>query len=401
MTPLCVPASALAFAVILGTLGCGDAPRAADLGVAYDTVGAVEQVTSSGAGVWSGAGGAWTVDETHGVTIGRLEGADEYVFGQISGLVVDRKARIHVADTQAKEIRVFSPDGEFLRRVGRDGEGPGEFRNISGLALAPGGIAALDGSLGRVTVFDSSDTVVRMFRLERSYMILEYNAPMAFDAAGRFFERARLSLMPGIDSIGVITYGSDGAVSDTVLLAEIRQDHIMVERNGMPYMSVPRPFAPQPSIAFGPEGSVYLARGDEYRVDVFSPAGDSLRVIRRTVEPRSVTAAERDSAAAYVTGIFERTGVKAPPGIEIPQRKPAIQRLVVDASGNLWVLTAQEAGSDRFEWSIHDPQGRYLGAVTTPVMTVIQIGDDFLAGTMRGEFDVPSAVVFPIVKPDS
>jgi hypothetical protein len=41
------------------------------------------------------------------VAIGELEGAEEYLFGQISGLAVDSEGHIHVADPQAKEIRVF------------------------------------------------------------------------------------------------------------------------------------------------------------------------------------------------------------------------------------------------------------------------------------------------------
>lgn len=398
MVALRIPTASLALAIVLGSSGCSDAPSDADHGVVYDTIAGVEHVVSSGGGAWVETGGAWAIDEAGGVTIGAFEGADEYVFGVISGVAVDAEGRIHVADPQAMEIRVFSLEGAFLRRVGRDGEGPGEFRHISGLAVAPGGIAALDGGLGRVTVLGPSGEVVRMFRLERPYMILEYHAPMAFDPAGRFFDRARLSHRPGIDSIGVVSYDAAGAAADTAFLAEIQQDHVMIQRNGMPYMSFPRPFAPQPSVAFGPAGTAYLARGGEYRIDVFSPAGDSLRVIRRVVEPRPVSDLERDSAMTLIAERYEMAGATPPSGIELPQRKAVIARLVVDAGGNLWVLNQPDAGASGFDWSVHDPAGRYLGDIATPVMAVTQIGDDFVAGTVRGELDVPSAVVLPIRK---
>jgi len=35
------------------------------------------------------------------------------------------------------QISVFSPDGEFLRTIGREGEGPGEFRRGSELFVTP------------------------------------------------------------------------------------------------------------------------------------------------------------------------------------------------------------------------------------------------------------------------
>lgn len=198
----------LGAALALGLPACGGGDGADGLSVVVDTVGGVEHVTSFGPGTWADEGGGWWLDEGASTEIGAVEGPDEVVFGRISGVLVDPEGRIHVADPQAREVRVFSPDGGFLRRVGRDGEGPGEFRHLSGLALAPDGVAALDGSLGRVTVFDGSGQVVRTFRLERPYMILEHFAAMGFDREGRFLDRARLSLRPGTDSIPSTWHGA-------------------------------------------------------------------------------------------------------------------------------------------------------------------------------------------------
>ena len=389
----------IAWTLILapGVFIAGCDPAASGSGdVVRDTIDGVEHVTSTGPGAWA-EGAGWRVDSA-GTAIGAMEGADPYVFGQISAVAVASDRRIWVADAQAREIRVFSETGEFRQRVGRDGEGPGEFRHVGGLARAPDGVGAMDGRLGRVTVFDASGEVVRLLRLQRSYMILESHAVMTFDPAGRFFDRARLSARPGMDSIGAIVYGSEGEVVDTVFLATVAQDQLFLERDGVPLMSVPRPYAPRPSLAFGPDGAAYLARGAEYRVDVFSPAGDTVRVIHRPVERPPVTAAERDSALARIERVFEEQGGRVPPGTELPERKPAILGLEVDVEGNLWVRAPGPSGSGQFQWSVHDPEGRYLGDVTTPVMAVDQIGRDFVAGTTRDELGVPRAVVLPLLK---
>lgn len=378
--------------------GCADARDGAGLGVTYDTIAGVEHVLNAGPGAWNEPGEGWRLDEAGGVVIGDTDGPDEFVFGTISGVLVDPQGMIHVSDPQAMEIRTFSRGGEFLRRVGREGEGPGEFKYINGLALGPGGIGALDGGLGRVTVFDSTGDVARTFRLQRAYIILSNYAPMAFDSQGRFFDRGTLSRRPGVDSVGVIRYGGEGTGPDTAFLADIPQDHVLLERNGMPFMSIPRPFAPQPSITFGPQGAAYLTRGGEYRIDVFSPEGDSLRAVFRTVEAIPVTEAERDSALAFIAERFGEEGGNLPPGTELPARKAVVVRLVVDSEENLWVRTEFGSGPDHFEWSVHDSRGRYLGRVVTPVMVVTQIGADFLAGVTRDDLGVPRAVVYPLRK---
>ena len=42
-------------------------------------------------------------------------------------------------DSQLNEVQVYAPDGEYLRTIGREGEGPGEFRAAFNLLLLPSG----------------------------------------------------------------------------------------------------------------------------------------------------------------------------------------------------------------------------------------------------------------------
>jgi hypothetical protein len=60
------------------------------------------------------------------------------------------------------------------------------------------------------------------------------------------------------------------------------------------------------------------------------------------------------------------------------------------------VLHEPDAGAARLEWSVHDLESRYLDTLTTPIMTVTQIGEDFLAGTVADELGLNRAVVLPV-----
>lgn len=389
----------LLLVALLGACGQGEPDSGTDASVAIDTVGGVPHVVSGSRGRWAERE-AWRVEVDDGVVIGEVDGREAYTFGQVAGVVVGEDGRIYVGDAQNLEVRVFSGDGELETRFGREGEGPGEFRNISGVSRAPGGVAVLDGMLGRVTVFAPRGEIVRSFRLERPYMILEHFALMRFDDGGRFYDRARLASAVLVDTVGVLIYSASGEPVDTVRVAAIEQDHLVVERDGRPVMSFPRPFAPRPSLAVGPEGRIHFTRGGDYRILVLSPRGDTLRMLRRELEPPSVTPEERDSARASVEERFREAAGSAPPrDLELPDTKPLISGLLVDRAGNLWVQRGSAAGRSGREWDVHGPDGVLLGSVEMPAMAVADIGVDYVAGVRYDELGVPRVAVYPLVKP--
>lgn len=387
--------------IVVTVAGCDRAPELPpEARVTYDTINGVENVTSGSRGTWSAAE-RWTVAVDSVVTIGALDGPEEDTFGEVAGVVVAGDGRIYVGDAQALEVRVYSPEGEFLFRFGRNGEGPGEFGNISGLRLAPDGIAVVDGQQARVTVFTLDGDVVRTFRLERPYLIFAHDAPMAFDAEGRYLDETVLQMQDGPDSLAVVRYRPDGGVLDTTVAGAQDMDFILVTRDETPIMGLARPFAPRPSLAFGPDGSSYFTSGGEYRVVERSPSGDVVRVIRRGMEPRPVTGAERDSVQAKLLERAQDVGGRLPSDIAIPETKPIIADLQVDALGNLWIQTTPDASWDTLEWWVHDPDGRYLGAVATPRMDVMDIGDDYVAGVTTDDLGVNRVVVARLLKQPS
>lgn len=385
--------------LLVAVVGCADPGEdlPADARVTIDTVDGVPHVISGNRGAWV-RGRSWKVLADSGLIIGEADGTEPYVFGQVTGVVLGDDRRIYVGDGQALEVRVFSPDGAFQTRFDHEGAGPGEFRDISGLARAPDGIAVLDGAQDRVSVFSTDGAFLRSFRLHRPDRAAEAFAVMGFDTSGRFLDRARLSAAPTVDSVGVTVHSLAGEPADTVFIAAIEEDPLVVERDGVPVASLPRPYAPRPSVAIGPDGRIYFTRGDHYRVMVISPAGDTLRILRRELRPRQVSAEERDSARAVLEGMYHRGDAPAPADVDLPETRPLISALHVDRLGNLWVGAAPGRGWRHREWAVHDSTGRYLGPVATPDMTLADIGEDYVAGVMADETGVQRVVVFPLVR---
>jgi hypothetical protein len=70
-------------------------------------------------------------------TIGVEDGSDHLIFNRIDGVAVTRAGNIVVMDAKANELRVFDRTGKFVERIGRAGDGPGEFRNPAAIVVTP------------------------------------------------------------------------------------------------------------------------------------------------------------------------------------------------------------------------------------------------------------------------
>ncbi len=64
---------------------------------------------------------------------------DELFFGLVVQACAGDGGEIFLLDAQLNEVMVLSAGGELLRTVGREGEGPGEFRRAGDLLLTPEG----------------------------------------------------------------------------------------------------------------------------------------------------------------------------------------------------------------------------------------------------------------------
>jgi len=76
----------------------------------------------------------------------------EYI-GLVQGIAVDSKGRIYVGDLVNQKIHVFAKSGEYLKSIGKKGEGPGEFKIIGGLQIYDDTLFVYDWMLYRITVF--------------------------------------------------------------------------------------------------------------------------------------------------------------------------------------------------------------------------------------------------------
>jgi hypothetical protein len=128
--------------------------------------------------------------------------------------------------------------------------------------------------------------------------------------------------------------------------------------------------------------------------------------VRLDLPPRPVTSADvdgfRDRLLERSKGTREeRYAQEMAENIDAAEVFPAHDELLVDDVGNLWVQEFQtwDLRVPR-TWHIFEPDGRYLGPLTTPTGFVLHdVRDNRAVGRWNDEFDVEHVRVYRIEKP--
>jgi len=125
--------------------------------------------------------------------IGSVDDPD-FGFSRIGSVDVDRDGNVWLFEWVAGELRVYSPNGDLLRRVGRRGDGPGEFSQYASptLGLLGDTVWTFDTNSRRLTLFNRSGEVLSTAQAEEVRVPLHNPASTAavdlnhIGADGRF-----------------------------------------------------------------------------------------------------------------------------------------------------------------------------------------------------------------------
>ena len=353
----------------------------------------------------------WTVDPEPEIAVGgnrASQAADDpaHLLWRLKGAALLSDGRVAVLTGGEPWVLVFDTTGALAAEFGRKGRGPGEFSYPIHLQVLPGDtIVVWDTMWGGIVHFDPSGTLLRDRTLDLGAVFAAAQTPEQ-----RLTESVTLPLPDGTFLVDLrprdwtpVVYTLYRTPTGYLRVDSAYATHSFGWWDGQeqvaarPFIPPLLPFPTQAVLAAGGSPlSVYISSGDRYEVHQFSPTGVLRRIIRRTaVEPIPILASEVEAWKARLSerqsldwdgwdGVLE----KYPPRLH----RARVAGLMTDTDGNLWVANRLDEQSS--EWSVFDPEGRWLGTMSLPIARVTWITTDRIVGVLTDpDLGVESVVV--------
>ena len=373
----------------LGLAGCG----AQESGVAVDrawvgtitTEGNVTTVVNESGSVWGGP--ARLVEEA---SIGVEFGEDAYMFGQVRAIAATDE-EIYVLDQQVSMIRVYDVEGRHLRDIGKEGEGPGEFRQPASMVIGPKGrIYVRDARNGRISVLSPEGGELATMHLNTGFST---STPMVITTHGQLYNSERTNPTGAIEDWGMAMVPrseDDTQEGEPIFPPELGFDNAewrIEGRNEGAVAIYSVPFAPSDVWTLSPSGAVIGGVSEDYSFEIRHPDGRITRVVKDW-DPVPVDPDEGEwfkrNATARMRRMFPEWIWN---GSDVPSHKPAYSQLLADLSGRIWVRrpgsgyhvdtechenplvesdNEEPCWREHTTWDVFDEEGRFLGKADVP-----------------------------------
>jgi hypothetical protein len=292
----------------------------------------------------------------------------------------DRAGNLYVLDRARRQVAAFDPAGRPLRRMGS----PGELTMPLGLAVADDGTVTVQ-DLGRGLVSWGPDGRPRGVRAvpglepRRPGVIVLPHPRGGIVAEARPVAAARAPAGSPLRTATALAWiGPTGAPRELLVASAATEAEVerLDARTGGGAARVSGPiipvFSPEVRWALLPDAGFALATAETYRVQVAGADGRVLRVLRRAVAPRRVSAADRERMLARQgrpgpAGPGPAPGTMmmgvSPSDVPFADVMPVIQGIVADPQGRIWVARSGPVYGQPGPVDVLRPDGAYLGTL--------------------------------------
>lgn len=318
-----------------------------------------------------------------------LDIADTSTIGELellrpTGAVRLPNGNVVVADAYAATIRFFDANGTLVRRVGRRGNGPGEFRSPSWISrCGTDSVFVWDAFRQSITVIDTAGTIARRYTIDAQPDFLQCSNRAEF----------LLQLPPaatGIPSDKTPHYTGHIWIAD-------RSGHRLRDLGEFPY-GENRPLGKLTQVALSSK-HVFVGTNDSAAVDLYSHSGQRTRTLRIQSPQRRPTArnyqAAIDAQVKQLRVESERHAWrKQLETVPMPDQMPPYRDIILDDLGWVWVVVSALGDASTMLVAM-DTVGQTLGTATlSSELEVYEVGRDSVLGAYEDTAGVPHVALY-------
>ncbi len=374
-------------------------------------------------------------------SVGEYSGEDWENFTRVEKIAFDPSGDLHIFDPEAKRIVVVDQEGNFLREVGGEGEGPGELSQPFGFEILRDGRTVIYDFPRTWQVYDPQGAFLEEFTFD---MFL--GAPGSLLMArpdGRLVSRGGMRMSrpgqeeeeeedPHLRDIELFTLGGAGRevlyrawnLEPTELDEELKTENERGQTEMSFTMARMRAFEPRLHLGMLSDGRLAVVDSVGYRVKLIGPDGSVAGAVERPIAPEPVTESVREAererrreAFAQMTEV-SMAGFGALEGLGEQLRAnqleqvdnmvftdviPVIAGMAVDAQDRIWVARTGPGADGPGPIDILTADGEYMGTLPADGLRIPDAfgPDGLMAYIETGEFDVPVVRVIRLMAVDS
>ena len=245
----------------------------------------------------------------------------------------DDAGNIYVVDEQAHSIKVFDKDGNHLKDIGREGEGPGEFMYPNEMTFIEDKIVVYSGNR------------ISYFTLEGNF--INYKKVLMFgrivsDSVGNIVSRWPGPPEKEFFKLFLRKFNPEGKLMHQISESIEKRPSPNEKRNAYPNFIL---------YTVRKDDAVVWTNRDKYELNVVDGEGKVFLKIKKVFNPVELTE-ELKQRFLYTEGTEDQ--------FIFPKYLPPIRDICADDKNRIFVCTLESEGEDKYLYDIFDENGMYV-----------------------------------------
>jgi len=309
------------------------------------------------------------------LTIGVEEGDENYMFGNQVFVNTDNKGNIYVTDGDRRTVRKYNSNGNFLQSIGRLGQGPGEFQDMSEVRFnSEGNIYLNDLKTQRLSFFSKEGNYLKGIKFPTIFERVVINSKGFYIAMS--VDNVELGKGKKWDYFyGLFDENFNSMAEFLRLPQEVNVKNKKADSIAQLVADSLSEMAFQPYVNYDLDKNdlIYFGYPENYEIKVYSSEGMLRKIIQRDFKPVEIGERHKDYFKHNQSELFN---AKIPPNeeekvfelVEYPKYMPAYERFIL--MENRWIFVVVDSVRDGNTLvDIFGKDGEYLAQFETDIST--------------------------------
>ena len=281
--------------------------------------------------------GVFTLEEE--LSISETPEREEVIFSQLRSIDVDKSGRLYILDQGEAHVYVFDPDGNYVRSIGKKGQGPGELHMPFTMTVTSGQELMVEDFRSEIIFYSLEGDFIREIKTAKEAALRIF-----MDSRGNFFGT-------------VIVYDEEDPRYEVRKydpqmnrLASLGKSPLPNARNeGF------NPFGGAVMYAVRYDDHVICGSPEKYEHEVFDLEANLEMKIIKDYDPVEITKQEIDEVMEEIPQGME---------VSIPKYHNPFQWFGTDDEGRIFVRTHEQVKEgEGFYYDVFDVEGKFIAKV--------------------------------------